>query len=725
MTGDRRIWILCALALTLSAAAADPLKAPRGGRPTPELSTGPASAYIEAAVTEGGQFTFGVPGGPIILFGHPGPWSSYTTVRVDGADFDNNGAKFGNTIQPPTTTGNTNTGSWRVGSTGVDIQQTLTLVKGYSTNKEDTFLISYRLTNNSGGDRQVGLRVMFDTDLAGNDGAPFQVPGTGSVTTGKIWDGDKVPPYFFVFNDLTNPEVTAQASLSGGDIPLAPDRLTIAPWGCGSSSGGLYDNPWTYETLDEDVTCDSAYAVYFMPRTLASGASIDFATYYGLGGIEVDVNPPLISTATAPIYLDCNPYLTPNPFTVSLYIENSIPGTNAPVTGITATLGLPAGLRVAPGSEVQKVADLSHGQSALLSWNVIADGTVRGTLDYTITLASVSSGTKTIRRSIQVPSGCPTGDLPPVVGILTPPAGSQLACSTLLTASAWDDQGSVAVQYFVDELAVGGSLTSPPYSYLLDLSIMAAGDHTVYATGRDSTGHATKSNRVTFSIANPEVASVVYKPSKNKMRIYGDNLAEGQVVSVGGIHAETLLKTEALPVYSTDFTSFNTATWVIEGTVSHGDGEIRLQPDASAGRNVPTPGFYHLKVNFTYAYENMDEGEGLLLEYSTAGPEGPWLGGFSDLSLKENGSTKGWKKGYFYCPASASNNGNLWLRFNNVRTQNHLGPDGVLRLSLMKVVSMRDYLLAKKVPKIGPAQTVSVTVLYENCHTEPYLYTRP
>jgi hypothetical protein len=727
MRGDRLASILLAMALTLAAGAAQPSKEGRGSGAAFMAPSGPSSAYIESAITTEGQFTFGVPAGPILLYGHPSPWSGFTTERIDGVDFTNNGGStFGSVVQLPTNVGNTNEGIWTNGS--IEIHQIIKLVKGYSTNKEDTYLIQYTLINRGSSTRQVGLRIMFDTDLANNDGAPFQVPGTGSVTTAKTWLGENIPPYFFVFNDLNHPEVTAQGSLLGGELVLAPDKFVIAPWGstCG---GGIYDTTWDFITSEQNVVCDSAYAVYWEPRPLAPGATVSFGTYYGLGGIEVDTNPPLISSLTGPVFLDCQQVLTPNPFTLSLYLENSIPGTNATVTGITATLTLPPGLRVAPGSEVQNVADMEHGASNLLSWNVVADGTVRGDLEYSITIASLGAGTKTTRRKVSVPAGCPTGDLPPVVGVTAPAAGAEVSCSTTFQSSVWDDQGSATVQYYVDGQALGGPISSPPYSYLLDVNGWPNGQHSVYSTAKDGAGHLTKSNKVTFWVTNPAISWMSYDASSKRIRVYGENLRSGQQVTVSGEPTTTTFKTESLPIYKTDFSTFNTVSWVVAGAYTHtkgsSGGTVSPAPDTTMARNVPTSGYTHIKVGFVYDYTLMDEGEGILLEYSTTGSEGPWVGGYSDLSLKPDGGTGGQRKGTFLCPVKASDNADFWIRFRNVRVQNHEGPNGILNIHSVNVVSLRDYLLGKGLPKIGHAQTVPIRILYDSCQTAPYLYTRP
>lgn len=379
-----------------------------------------------------GQFTCGVPGGPILLFGHPYPWSSFTSVRVDGTDYTNKSGPFGAVLQAPLTVGDTNEGVWQVGSTPIQVHQILTLVTGPSTGHPDTYLIRYRLENTDTAAHVVGLRIMLDTDLDDNDGAPFRVPGTGSVTTEMEWLSSRVPSGFFVFNDLNNPSVTAQATLRGGLALPAPGKLQIAAW------PDVYDTSFDYTvTPGNSVTGDSCYNVFWENQTLPPGGSLTFSTYYGLGGILVDTAPPLATSISAPVEMEClSGILSPNPFDLSLYLANSAPGVTVPVTGISAQLTLPAGLVLLSGAATQTVPDLAPGADALLTWTVAADGSQTGSLGYSIHVHSANAGMKDLTGSLEVPSGC-------------------TACYLTLTASADQTSG-------VKPLAVAFTASAAP-----------------------------------------------------------------------------------------------------------------------------------------------------------------------------------------------------------------------------------------------------------------------
>ena len=78
------------------------------------------SEFIQVAVADNGQFTVGFSDGPDLLFGHPTPATSFTTVRVtvggETTDFTNLLDDFGSRITPVQLNdgGNIITGVWQV-----------------------------------------------------------------------------------------------------------------------------------------------------------------------------------------------------------------------------------------------------------------------------------------------------------------------------------------------------------------------------------------------------------------------------------------------------------------------------------------------------------------------------------------------------------------------------------------------------------------------------------
>ena len=133
--------------------------------------------YLEAYVRNDGRFTMGTrQGNPnistddnkILLFGHPEPWSSFTTIKINGINytFDADG--------PPTVNAEGTEAVSVMTKDGVTVKQIITLMNNPSTNRKDVFRIEYQMTNNSGTTCSIGARIMLDTMLGSNDGAPLK-----------------------------------------------------------------------------------------------------------------------------------------------------------------------------------------------------------------------------------------------------------------------------------------------------------------------------------------------------------------------------------------------------------------------------------------------------------------------------------------------------------------------------------------------------------------------
>jgi pimeloyl-ACP methyl ester carboxylesterase len=372
------------------------------------LSIGPSNEYIEMSVRENGEFTMGITGGPILLYGHPSPWTSATTVRIDGTDYWNYGGnQWGTVITPPYVEGDSNITKWLV-SGNIELTQILDIAYSSYSEKRDVIGIKYTVKNVDTISHNVGIRVMLDTMLANNDGAPFKIPGIGNVTSEMDFLGNNVPIYWQAFDSLTNPTVQSQGTLISGG--LAPDRFVIAAW------PRINDSPWDFSVSPAtSITGDSAVGIYWNPTLLRPGESRTYITYYGLGAIGINTEAPLTMGIAAPNELlrqNTGPSfiptdsLFPNPFTVNAYLENSSPQISETVTGITAEIILPPELELASGNLQQAVSSLDRGQSTQVSWDVMIAETdmdrIDGNLDYTIRITT-AQGNKEIVNSIYVP----------------------------------------------------------------------------------------------------------------------------------------------------------------------------------------------------------------------------------------------------------------------------------------------------------------------------------
>lgn len=392
---------------------------------TIELTEIASSNHVEIAVSSNGQFTMGMPGGPVLLFGHPSPWSSATTIQIDGQDFWNYRYQpWGTTVSPPTTNGLTNTGVWSFPN-NVQVRQTLTIVQGSSTGNFDTGEIRYTVTNNDATAHQIGLRVMLDTMLGLNDGAPFRVPSAGAVTTEQEWDANRMPPYFQAFDDLNNPTVQSQGTLVGGNA-LRPDRFVTTGW------EHINDTPWEYITIPgrdyytPGYGYDSAIGIFWLPTLLQSGETKEFVTYYGLGGIDVDIQPPLVVGLSAPHSLVLLNGASPdNPFTLAVYLSNSSPGVTQTARGIQTMLTLPSGLVLASGENAaHQLADMPVNADQQTDYRIQVQPAAAGEQTYSLFVGAANITSKTLAKSVFV------------FGIETSPQNAETVAANLQEISA-------------------------------------------------------------------------------------------------------------------------------------------------------------------------------------------------------------------------------------------------------------------------------------------------
>ena len=383
--------------LVVPAVADDP-------KPVDAAVDDPFNSRLSVAVGATGRFSAGAfPGASgaattnsfKLSYGWPSTGTSYTTVRIDGV---NNIFGAGGLSQAPTDVdGNTNDSTWTSGA--IRVKQRLQLVSNPDTGQVDTAAVSYTVTNTGATAHSVGVRMMVDTDVNNNDGAPFRVPGVGSVTTERSFVGTDVPAAFQVFSSLSDTTHIAGARFRGATT-TTPDRVIIGTW------PHLNSSPWDDTTNGSAVTADSAYAAYWDPFSLDANQSRTVTTYYGLSSVTADLSGNLHVGLSGPAALSvAGSDYTPNPFTVSATLSAL-----ANTSGVNAQLNLPAGLHTGDPTLVT-VGDVTAGAAdQQVSWQVTADPAPDGaTLGYSVMVNADNASPITVNRSVSLPPLAPNG----------------------------------------------------------------------------------------------------------------------------------------------------------------------------------------------------------------------------------------------------------------------------------------------------------------------------
>lgn len=359
--------------------------------------------YIETAIAYNGRFTMGtLMGNPAnmnddnkkMLYGHPYPGTSETTIRIDGSDVRYSVADLS---QMTTNDSKTKHTSYMEVLPGVMATQELTIVKNLTTGLYDTVEIKYIIKNNDTENHKVGVRIMLDTMLWNNDHAPFKIPGYGELTTRKEFVGDDIPQYWQVFDSLENPSVIASGTLIKS-TSNKPDRVQFTNW------GSVYDSAWNCELLEGSSNGDSAVCVIWDEADIAPGAVKTCVTYYGLSTFESSQLTNYLVNISAPKTLDLNTgkdNYEPNPFTIVAYVQNVTDETR---TNIKAKINLPAELILFDASSAEvNIGSLSPGEHKLASWVVFAAGqTAEKEVTYAIDVSD-PEGTENTSSTILLP----------------------------------------------------------------------------------------------------------------------------------------------------------------------------------------------------------------------------------------------------------------------------------------------------------------------------------
>ncbi|MGE5553166.1 MAG: hypothetical protein ACM3XZ_04505 [Betaproteobacteria bacterium] len=341
--------------------------------------------YVVLGVTktgsEAGRFALETTGGAPdrpgddakpLIYGRPRPWTSFTTVRVDGRDFvfggpsetrAGRGGQYGRVIEEPVVRRGAIETSCLLGE--IEVRQVLELAESTTSGLLDTTRIVYEVTNRDSRPHGVGLRLMLDTMLGENDGAPIRL-GERTLTGDNLVEGKDLPSFWQAFDSLSHPAVMAQGTVAD-PTTVRPDRIIVSNW------GNLADHLWEAPVSpgrefvrEGEEELDSAIALYWDEAPLQPGETRLYATAYGLGGVTIipgELTLGITAPATVAEQIDGT-----GSFSIVAYIQNV---GKWPARDVRVALRLPDGLELAPGERTERrVGDLGPGAETTLLWRV-------------------------------------------------------------------------------------------------------------------------------------------------------------------------------------------------------------------------------------------------------------------------------------------------------------------------------------------------------------------
>ncbi len=267
------------------------------------------------------------------------------------------------------------------------VTQEVQIVPGAQSGVLDTCLVQYTVLNRGKKPHKVGLRVMFDTFIGGNDGVPFAIPGHKDlVTTPQTFGEKEVPDYLQALErpDLANPGTIAHMGLKGIEVPGVPfepiTKLVITSW---KSEGTRWEptpdpeitDPELLKAKPKDNTIkDSCVFLYWDYREMNPDEERHMAFSYGLNAISTPEGEGKLALTAG------GSFTVGKEFTVTAYVKQ-------PVAGQKVKLVLPDGLELLPDQQAEQEVT-AKGDYTQVSWRVRSTKTGQFPLTATSTTGS-------------------------------------------------------------------------------------------------------------------------------------------------------------------------------------------------------------------------------------------------------------------------------------------------------------------------------------------------
>jgi hypothetical protein len=338
-----------------------------------------------------------------LIYGHPKPWTSFTTIRINNQNYvfgkattkrSGAGIPGGEIITPPQLVNNRLMMKCKYDV--VTVEQVLDITYSPSTGAPDTTRIRYVVRNEGTTPVEVGIRTLLDTMVGDNDGAPFRA-GNQEITYEYGLNGSEAPDFWQAFDSISKPAVIAQGTLRGGDV-TTPDRIIFTNWGKAA------DQPWDFPVqsgtsflrLGENEL-DSAVVMYWEPKVIKPGEQDDIVIYYGLGGITFSPGRTYLGiSAPAEVRYSID---QPQNYTVVMYMEHR---GETMAKNVKIKLTLPEGLDLISGQAAITLPELLPGITRQISWLIRPNGQSQGEASFHIRVTGEGLEANQVSRKLRI-----------------------------------------------------------------------------------------------------------------------------------------------------------------------------------------------------------------------------------------------------------------------------------------------------------------------------------
>jgi len=274
----------------------------------------------------------------------------------------------------------------------VHITQTVIIIPGEPEEVEpdvyksfyDTCFVKYTIENKDEKPHFVGMRVMLDTLIGQNDGAPFTIPGLSTLITKKEFKDDmtkkikEVPDFVMALEnpDIAKPGTVVQVNLHLHDKLEAPSRVLLTRWpgDLPTTRAKKLEAIEKWEVPVTEIEGDSSIVMYWLPEKLRKDEKRELGYSYGLGSISAGKTGQLAVTVGGN-------FTVKGKFSVVALVSNARPGERL-------TLELPKELKLLAETKAEQDVLAPEGNRPRPNtW--LVESTIKGA--FTVTVKSAGA----------------------------------------------------------------------------------------------------------------------------------------------------------------------------------------------------------------------------------------------------------------------------------------------------------------------------------------------
>lgn len=285
----------------------------------------------------------------------------------------------------------------------------------------DAVEIRIRVSNRENISRDIGVGIILDPGFNPPANATQDSPGNFIVSNSSTviqYEQDfkrtKGLPDFYFALPLIPTMGWLKGTINAGEGPL-PDKVLFAQVPNIQSAAFGYGFDYTPNPFNAlGIGVDSAVGLYWNRLALPARRAVEVVTHFGTDIGPSDYRRPMSLRAIQPEPLQIqfgddpftpeveHAYVTPNPFTITAFVYNAL---DAPLTNVSVTLGLSAGLSFPSGESATKIlSSVPANGEQRVSWQVRVDLASTGYKELTITALSPQVGIRQIKIPVLIPA---------------------------------------------------------------------------------------------------------------------------------------------------------------------------------------------------------------------------------------------------------------------------------------------------------------------------------